>query len=561
MLAVRRPVLTLLLFSFLTFGIGLGRQAITEADEAYYAEASREMVVSGDWLTPHYNFENRWQKPVLYYWLTSVVYLVTGPGEGAARLWSALSGAGLVLLVWATARRGSSTRDHAWLAGAITATCYGYFTMARSALPDLPLAFCITLTVSAVFAAFDTSRGGPEGPQPHAARRWWLLAGLATGLGCLMKGPVAIAVPVLALALPWWLERRSLDSRWGDVAMAAAVAALVAVPWYLAMVARHGMAYVDSFLIGDNLERFTTTRFNDSRPMWFYLPVIAGGLVPWAAFSVAAAGTGIAALARRQWRPSRDDLRLLSWAVMPTLFFMASVGQQPRYVLPVLPPLAILTAKAIGERIDAARGGRTAGVLTGATWITAAMFVLLAALLYRLRPLLEDTPSALILFAAIGMAAGGAALAVVALRRGWTALPLVMGAAATAFLLGLQFSVLAPGRPAAVERMAAFVQAHRTGDEPIGSLHAFTRNLIFYTGLPQLDLVDVEGAKRFLSSNGRVLAILPERDLATASASAATPPRVLARVRHLNTANLRLRSVLDPDPDKELETVVLVANR
>ena len=553
MLAVRRPVLTLLLFSFLTFGIGLGRQAITEADEAYYAEASREMVVSGDWLTPHFNFENRWQKPVLYYWLTSLVYLVTGPGEGAARLWSALSGAGLVLLVWATAKRASPTRDHAWLAGAITATCYGYFAMARSALPDLPLAFCITLTVSAILAAFDT--GGA------AARRWWILAGLATGLGCLMKGPVAIAVPALALVLPWWLERRSLDIRWGHVAMAALVAAVVALPWYLAMVARHGAAYVDSFVIGDNLERFTTTRFNDARPMWFYLPVIAGGLMPWAAFSLATAGTGVAALARRQWRPSRDDLRLLSWAVMPTLFFMASVGQQPRYVLPVLPPLAILTAKAIGERIEAARAGRATGVLTGATWATAAMFVLLAALLYRLQPLLEDTPPVLLASAAIGMAAGGAALAIVALRREWTALPLVMAAAATAFLLGLQFSVLAPGRPAAVERMAALVQAHRTANEPLGSLHAFTRNLIFYTGVPQLDLVDIEGAKRFLSSGGRVLAILPERDLADVSANTATPPRVLARVRHLNTANLRLRSVLDPDPDKELETVVLVANR
>ena len=54
-----------------TFGVGLGRQAITEADEAFYAEASREMVESGDWITPHYNYEDRWQKPVLYYWLTA----------------------------------------------------------------------------------------------------------------------------------------------------------------------------------------------------------------------------------------------------------------------------------------------------------------------------------------------------------------------------------------------------------------------------------------------------------------------------------------------------------
>jgi 4-amino-4-deoxy-L-arabinose transferase len=550
---VRRPVLTLLLFSFLTFGIGLGRQAITEADEAYYAEASREMVVSGDWLTPHFNYEDRWQKPVLYYWLTALVYLVTGPAEGAARLWSAIAGAGLVLLVWATARRAPSTRPHAWLAGAITATCYGYFAMARSALPDLPLAFCVTLTVSAVFAAFDAAG--------RTALRWWLLAGLATGLGCLMKGPVAIVVPVVAVMLPWWLERRSLHVRWRDVIAAAALGAVVALPWYAAMLARHGMAYVDSFLVGDNLERFTTTRFNDTRPVWFYLPVIAGGLVPWSAFSVAAAGAGLAALARRQWRPSRDEIRLLAWAVVPTLFFMVSVGQQPRYVLPVLPPLAILTARAIGERLEAARAGRPTGLLTAATWATSAVLVLLAALLYRLEPLLTGTPPALVAFATLSMAAGGAALAIVAVRRAWAALPLASAAAATALLLGFQFSVLAPGRPDAVERMAAFVVAHRAAGEQLGSLHAFTRNLIFYTGLKQLDLVDVAGAARFLAQDGRVLVILPERDLSAASAGLPAPPRVLARVRHLNTANLRLRSVISPDPAVELETVVLVANR
>jgi len=114
-----------------------------------------------------------------------------------------------------------------------------------------------------------------------------------------------------------------------------------------------------------------------------------------------------------------------------------------------------------------------------------------------------------------------------------------------------------------VERMAAFVTAHRTAGEPLGSLHAFTRNLIFYTGLKQLDLVDTGGAGRFLAQNSRVLVVLPERDLAAAAAAAAAaaPPQVLARVRHLNTANLRLRSVLNPDPAIELETIVLVANK
>src|SRR6185436_20354177 len=100
--------------------------------------------------------------------------------------------------------------------------------------------------------------------------------------------------------------------------------------------------------------------------------VIAGGLIPWSAFGVAAAFAGLARLARRQWKPSRDEIRLLSWAIVPTLFFMASVGQQPRYVLPVLPPLAILAARAIGERIHAARTHPRTALLAGATWATAA---------------------------------------------------------------------------------------------------------------------------------------------------------------------------------------------
>jgi 4-amino-4-deoxy-L-arabinose transferase len=376
-----------------------------------------------------------------------------------------------------------------------------------------------------------------------------------------MKGPVAIVVPILAVALPCWLERRAIEIRIAHVAAAAGLAALIAVPWYAAMVAHHGMAYVHSFLVGDNIERFTTTRFNDSRPIWFYVPVIAGGLFPWSAFGVATAVTGLVSLARRQWTPSREEVRLLSWAVVPTLFFMASVGQQPRYVLPVLPPLAILTARAIGDRIAAAGARGKAPLLAGAAWTTAILLVACAALLYRLQPLLEATPAPVLAMSAVGMAAGGGALAIVALRGAWTALPVSMAAAATALLAGLQFSVLAPGRPDAVERMASFVIAHDSAAEPIGSLHALTRNLIFYTGLPQLDLVDTDGARRFMATDGRVLVVLLERDLDAVASSLASPPQVLARVRQLNTANLRLRSLINPDPAIELETIVLVANR
>src|SRR4051812_39378764 len=101
----RRQALILLALALLTFSLGLGRQAITDSDEGFYAEAAREMVESGDWLTPHFNYADRWEKPILYYWLTAATYTVARPGEAAARFWSALSGVGLVLLTWAIGRR------------------------------------------------------------------------------------------------------------------------------------------------------------------------------------------------------------------------------------------------------------------------------------------------------------------------------------------------------------------------------------------------------------------------------------------------------------------------
>ena len=135
---MHRITLPLLFLAALTFFAGLGRGAITDSDEAFYAESSREMVASGDWLTPHYNYEPRFQKPVLYYWLTSAIYLISGPSEFGARLWAAIAGLGLVLVTAAAGRRWYDETT-GLLAGAMVATSFGYFSIGRMALPDLPL--------------------------------------------------------------------------------------------------------------------------------------------------------------------------------------------------------------------------------------------------------------------------------------------------------------------------------------------------------------------------------------------------------------------------------------
>lgn len=541
---MRRPLLTLIALAALTFTLGLGRQAITDSDEAYYAEASREMVASGDWLTPHYNFTDRWQKPVLYYWLTASTYLVTGPGEAPARLWSALAGVALTLLTFAAARRHIPDVESQWLAGAIVATSYGYFAMARSALPDLPLTACITATIA---AGLEAGRSG--------AYRWWIAAGAFGGLGFLMKGPVAVAVPGVVLLPIWWLERRSTTVSATAVGIAVAVFGLVGLPWYLAMTATHGTPYLESFFIADNLERFATDRFNAPRPIWFYPAVLAGGLFPWTVHAAGPLVASAAAAVRGRLRLSASEVRLSLWAVMPLLLFMASVGQQPRYILPVLPPLAILLAGALTVR---ARSGATDLRVT--TWLMAGIFLALAAALVRLRPMLVTVPAAAPWIGAMLLAGAGATLAAAALLRR-QALSRLTVLTAVVFLLAVQFGALAGLRPEPVEQMAAAVRAHRTAGERIGPYRTFTRNLVFYTDVRLEELADRAAVVKFLQSPDRVLLVISMDDLPELAREAGVRTIELFRVTYLDTAKLRLDALVHPVPERQLQTVVLVANR
>jgi 4-amino-4-deoxy-L-arabinose transferase-like glycosyltransferase len=550
---VRRSLLTVILLAGLTFAAGLGRQAMTDADEAYYAQAAREMVASGDWLTPHYNFSDRWQKPVLYYWLTAALYVVVGTSEWAARAWSALSGVGLAALTFYIARR-TSTFDMtdaaragrtAWLAGAIVSTSFGYFAEARLALPDLALALCVTGSIAATLRA-------AEGAGVLA----WIAAGLAGGAGFLLKGPVAVAVPAVVLLPVWWLERRRLRVTGRGVLVALACWSVVGLPWYAAMTATHGVPYLQSFFVADNFERFTTTRFNAPRPVWNYPAVLAGGLMPWTLFAI---GPLLGALRRpvlavRQL--SAREGRLWMWALAPLLLFMLSVGQQPRYILPVLPPLAVLLSHAITRRAET-----TPSHLRPPAVAFSLLLVALAATLVRLRPMLVTVPPLAPWLGAVALI-GAAVLVLTHLGRArGVAMPAALAVAAATLLLTVQFGALAGRRPEAVEVLAAAVHAHRHGAERVGPYRAFVRNLVFYTGLEQEDLFDQASAIRFLQSTDRVLLVTTTTELPSLERAAGLSTVELARVDYLNTANLRLDALLRPRPEAQLETVVLVANR
>ena len=552
----------------LTFFVGLGRPAITDSDEAFYAEAAREMVDRGDWITPHYNDEYRFEKPVLYYWLAALGFLAVGVGEGAARFPSALAGLVLVLTTFACARRWYDERT-GLLAGAITATSFGYVAVARQALPDLVLAAFITLATWTAFEALVAPR--PRGRD--RARLWWLVAsGVALGAAFLTKGPVGVVLPA-AIVGPLALRRlwsggsggagaTRLPRLAGDVALLTTVCVVVAAPWFVAMTSVHGVAYLDRFFVAENLERFATDRYNVARPVWYYVPIVVGGLLPWSPLMLLW-GRPVWRVLQRVRQVQPVEVWLLVWAAVPFVFFSISFGKQPRYVLAVLPPLAMLLARAIGRRLR--RDAPVAPVRRDPLVAAAGVFsgVILCALgllVYRAQGLLDGV-SATAVLAGVGSllaAGGGVALVAVSRRQHW--LPRAIVTAAVTSTLAVQYVVLSRPGPEPVQDMAALVRAAGPSSPAYGRYGVFVRNLVYYARRPHVDLSSVEQVAAFLGSNEPVLGVVTATDMEQLHASGVVLHE-LGRVSYLNTGNLRVSTLLWPDPQVHLQTIVLVSNQ
>ena len=546
---MQRATLLLLLLCGVTFLAGLGRPAIGDSDEAFYAEAAREMVESGDWLTPRYNYEPRFQKPILFYWLVAATYTVAGIGETQARLWAALAGVGLSLAVLLAGRRWFDLRT-AMIAAAIVATTFGYFSIGRLALPDLPLAFFITVAIGAALA-------GTVDDDIHATR-WLLISGAAAGCAFLTKGPVGLLVPAIVVTPIWVLEREHFRLTPRAALGAIAVGLAIGAPWYVAMAISHGAGYLESFFVGDNLERFATSRFNDPRPLWFYLPIVLGGMLPWTPLVAAVAPMLRTRATRRRWLSPRT-WRMIVWAAMPLVFFTISVGKQPRYVLPILPPLALLLADAIAQRRTTHGDRRDPLVQIPAIAVTVLLGVM-AVLLYRARPLIVMVPPAFIDAAVVAIAVASGIVLGATLAARSRAVPGCVALSAALTLAGLQYA-LSPAGHDPVQNMAALVLQHRTASEPVVTFRVFVRNLIFYTHLQQDDLESEAEVVEFLRSNERVLCVIGADELDRIQRKASVATRTLGEVLYFNASAVKLRTLFAPDRERDLERVLLVTNK
>ena len=382
------------------FGCIISPPGLMDDVDAVHGQIARNMVQSGDWVIAHLDGVPYMEKAPLPYWLIAICYLLMGVHDWVARIPTALAA---VLLCFATARYGAWAfgRRAGFYAGLVLATSIGLFLFTRILIPDVML----TLTITVCFMAFQRAMD-EDGEEPHS-HRWPALIGIALGVGVLLKGLLALVVPVGGV-LVYLAITRQLFSRetWRRLRPLSTILIflLIAAPWHVLATLRmppyfnfsmhsgpgeyHGFFWF--YFFNEHLLRFLNLRYprdyNTVPRLAFWLLNLLW-LFPWSAYLPAAVKLNY----RPVDRAGRTRLLALCWAGFLMLFFTFSTTQE-YYSMPIYPALALLLGCAMDEEGKFITfGSRTIAVIS-----TAAVAVI-GAVLFAVRhvPATGDISSAL----------------------------------------------------------------------------------------------------------------------------------------------------------------------
>lgn len=324
----------LLLIAACTFFIGLGRLPLLEPDEGRNAEVAREMLVTHDFVTPHFDALPYLDKPAFQFWLIAGAFRAFGISEWAARFPSALLALACVLLAWVMSRSMEEPGPGAgFRAGIILAVSPLFFVFARTVIFDMTLTLFVVLALYCFWLN--------DGREPRS-RGLDVLAFVFMGVATLTKGPVGFLIPLITLVVYCVLSGRTRRLRKVHWSAGWIVFLAVVLPWFIA-VSVHNPDFPRYALWKESLLRFTTgARMHRAQSVFYYVPVYLGGFFPWSFFLL-----GVAWVRRKSWRrlrapECRAPLFLLVWAGVVFVFFSISHSKLPAYFLPAIVPLSVL---------------------------------------------------------------------------------------------------------------------------------------------------------------------------------------------------------------------------
>ncbi|HLG18083.1 MAG TPA: glycosyltransferase family 39 protein [Blastocatellia bacterium] len=557
----RLVLLAVLALAIAPYFIGLGASSLWDSNEAFYAESPREMIESGDYINPSFNYQPRFNKPPLSYWVVAGFYKLFGVSEWAERLSIALGALILIALTFALGRAVFSV-EAGLLAAIALAANPRVLMFSRRIFIDVYLAMFMGLSLL-LFVLAER--------QPRRRRLWLALMYASVGLGVMTKGPVAAVLAGAAFFVYLLATRSASRIREMMLPVGVLIIAIIVLPWYAAVYGQHGWSYIESFLVGDNLSRYTQPVWGPRRSVLFYLPVLAGDLFPWSVFLFAACLSALRGfIARRRLRanetPRADDRMsmegsydergaiLWAWVAVIVVFFSFSSNKEDLYILPVYPVASALVGGFVGRLVSESTGTRRwflwPGGITGA-----ALAVLGGGVLY----VLKEAPSSYSLAGttAIGMTvlAGGlvAMVAVVANRRLAAVLVIAMSVAALNWILvGRTLPDFERYKP--VREYCEIIRERAGPDAMVGYYRFASPSMVFYLRRPVFEYYREEDLLAAMASGREVYCLMTARDYAELAQRLPRAARVLAT---RPVFQVKLGSILDR---AELPQVVLISN-
>ncbi|QWE16051.1 glycosyltransferase family 39 protein [Polynucleobacter sp. AP-Nino-20-G2] len=327
-------LILVLVYGLFWFGT-LNYRHLIPSDEGRYAEIAREMLVTGDWVTPRYNGYKYFEKPPLQIWATATAFNIFGIGDWQARLWTALTGFLTIFFIGFTGARIYGARA-GWLASLVLASSPMWVIGGHVNSLDMGLsAFLVAALCSLLLA--QTSHNKTQ------ARNWmwacWALMALAT----LSKGVIGAAIPGMVFitysltAWDWKIWKR-LHIISGTILFLA-----ITAPWFV-LVAQRNPEFLEFFFIHEHLQRFTQTAHSRTGPIYYFIPLLLLGFLPW----VAQIPGAISQAWRERNREFSSGWLLTCWFIVILGFFSVSQSKLPGYIIPIFPALALL----VGNRLD-----------------------------------------------------------------------------------------------------------------------------------------------------------------------------------------------------------------
>lgn len=347
--------------AFVLLGVllSLSPWGLWDPDEGRYADVARLMLELHDFVTPRVNGVVMLDKPPLVYWVTAASLAVWGNNERGARFGQTLFALGLLLIAFEAAWLLYRDR-RAVITAMVLASSVGFFAAGHFLTHDLGLSFFVGLTLLCFLEGWRAGAGvagagaagaGVAGARAPAATRWYLGMFAAAAGGVLTKGPVAIVLAgmtgltFIALVGGW---RRLREIPWVRGTLLFLV---ITVPWFVA-VSIANPEFLEYFFIHEHLTRFATTVHHRQGPLYYYLVVGAGGLLPWTPLFFMRTVRGPRRLAALAGALRRENTAFLFAWIAPTLaFFSISQSKLPAYILPIFPALAIVLAAVLDDNL------------------------------------------------------------------------------------------------------------------------------------------------------------------------------------------------------------------